>query len=431
MKRLLSLLCMPPLLAACSLTQVPPEPGQQAPAASPGAPSVTGPLVVPPLSALPDTPARALGGRFQRANWADLPGWSADDLSQLWPLFIRNCKGLMRPTSGNLAAPARAAPRVWQPVCAAAADLGQDPLDAATVREFVQTHLQPWRLSGADGRPAANTVTGYYEPLVRGSRRQGGVYQWPLYAVPDDLLTIDLGAVYPELAGKRVRGKLVGKRVVPYDTRAAIESSNRKPPAIVWVDDPVDNFFLQVQGSGRVLLTDGPDAGTTIRVAYADHNGQPYASIGRWLIDKGELGADQASMQNIRAWAQRNPQRVREMLNANPAVVFFREEAVTDPELGPKGAYGIPLAPRRSIAVDAGFVPLGAPVYLATTWPASDRPLRRLVFAQDTGAAIRGAARADFYWGYGDEAGALAGRMKQRGQMWVLWPRQAGEPSAR
>ena len=267
--------------------------------------------------------------------------------------------------------------------------------------------------------------------LVRGSRRQGGVYQWPLYAVPDDLLTIDLGAVYPELAGKRVRGKLVGKRVVPYDTRAAIESSNRKPPAIVWVDDPVDNFFLQVQGSGRVLLTDGPDAGTTIRVAYADHNGQPYASIGRWLIDKGELRADQASMQNIRAWAQRNPQRVREMLNANPAVVFFREEAVIDPELGPKGAYGIPLAPRRSIAVDAGFVPLGAPVYLATTWPASERPLRRLVFAQDTGAAIRGAARADFYWGYGDEAGALAGRMKQRGQMWVLWPRQAGEPSAR
>src|SRR5690606_15224890 len=323
------------------------------------------------------------------------------------------CKGLMRPTSGNLAAPARAAPRVWQPVCAAAADLGQDPLDAATVREFVQTHLQPWRLSGADGRPAANTVTGYYEPLVRGSRRQGGGYQCPLYAVPDDLLTIDLGAVYPELAGKRVRGKLVGKRVVPYDTRAAIDPSNRKPPAIVWVDDPVDNVFLQVQGCGRVLLTDGPDAGTTLRVAYADHTAQHYASIGRWLIDKGELGADQASMQNIRAWAQRNPQRAREMLNANPAVVLFREEAVTDPELGPKGAYGIPLAPRRSIAVDAGFVPLGAPVYLATTWPASDRPLRRLVFAQDTGAAIRGAARADFYWGYGDEAGALAGRMKQ------------------
>jgi len=428
MKRLLSLLCLPPLLAACALSEIPQEPG---PAGAPATPSVSGPLVVPPLSALPDTPPRSLAGRYQRAAWAELPGWSSDDLSQLWPLFLRNCKGLMRPTTGNLAAPARATPRAWQPVCAAAADPAQAPSDAAGVRRFLQAHLQPWRVNGADNRPATNTVTGYYEPLVRGSRRQGGPYQWPLYAVPDDLLTIDLGAVYPELAGKRVRGKLVGKRVVPYDTRAAIDSSSKRPPVIAWVDDPVDNFFLQVQGSGRVLLADGPDAGTTIRVAYADHNGQPYASIGRWLIAQGELRADQASMQNIRAWAQRNPGRVQEMLNANPAVVFFREEAVVDPELGPKGAYGIPLAPQRSIAVDAGCVPLGAPVYLSTTWPASERPLQRLVFAQDTGTAIKGAARADFYWGFGEEAGAQAGRMKQRGQMWLLWPKQAGEPSAR
>jgi len=337
----------------------------------------------------------------------------------------------MRQTTGNLAAPARATPRAWQPVCAAAADLGATSPDAAAVRQFLQTQLQPWRLNGADNRPASNTVTGYYEPLVRGSRTQGGANQWPLYAVPDDLLTVDLGAVYPDLAGKRVRGKLVGKRVVPYDTRAAIEASGARPPVIAWVNDPVDNFFLQVQGSGRVLLTDGPDAGKTIRVAYADHNGQPYASIGRWLIDKGELRPNEASMQNIRAWAKRNPARVPEMLNANPAVVFFREEAVIDPELGPKGAYGIALAPRRSIAVDTNFVPLGAPVYLATTWPASDRPLQSLVFAQDTGAAIKGAGRADFYWGFGDEAGAQAGRMKQRSLMWVLWPKQAGEPSAR
>ena len=386
-------------------------------------------MVVPPLTALRDTPPRTLAGRFERAAWDALPGWNEDDLSQFWPIFLRNCQGLMRQTSGNLAAPARATPRAWQPVCAAAADVGT--LDEAGVRRFLQTHLQPWRLNGADNRPASNTVTGYYEPLVRGSRRQGGANQWPLYAVPDDLLTIDLGGVYPDLAGKRVRGKLVGKRVVPYDTRAAIEASGSRPPVIAWVNDPVDNFFLQVQGSGRVLLTDGPDAGTTIRVAYADHNGQPYASIGRWLIQQGELRANEASMQNIRAWAKRNPSRVQEMLNANPAVVFFREEAVVDPELGPKGAYGIALAPHRSIAVDTSFVPLGTPVYLATTWPASTRPLRGLVFAQDTGAAIKGAGRADFYWGFGDEAGAQAGRMKQRSLMWVLWPKQAGEPSAR
>ena len=212
---------------------------------------------------------------------------------------------------------------------------------------------------------------------------------------------------------------------MPYDTRAAIEASGRRPPVLVWVDDPVDNFFLQVQGSGRVLLTDGPDSGKTIRVAYADHNGQPYASIGRWLIDRGELSADQASMQNIRAWAQRNPKRVPEMLNANPAVVFFRE-AVVDPEQGPKGAYGIALAPQRSVAVDAGFVPLGTPVFLATTYPASDRPLQRLVFARTP--APPSAERRGPTWGYGEEAGQQAGRMKQRGQMWLLWPKQ-GSPA--
>ncbi|OZI41129.1 hypothetical protein CEG14_01620 [Bordetella genomosp. 1] len=430
MKRLLSLSVLSVLLAACTTTQeIPPDeqPGGITP------PPAEGPLTVPSVSALPDTPARALAGRYQRVNYSELPGWDSDDLSRLWPLVIRNCKGLMRPTSGNLAAPARATPRAWQPVCAAAADPARAPApgDAAAVRRFIQTWLQPWRVNGADGKPATNTVTGYYEPLVRGSRVAGGKHQWPLYTVPSDLLTIDLGSVYPDLAGKRVRGKLDGRRVVPYDTRAALEASDRKPPVLAWIDDPVDNFFLQVQGSGRVLLTDGPDAGKTIRVAYADHNGQPYVSIGRWLIDRGELRADQASMQNIRAWAQRNPGRTQEMLNANPAVVFFREEAVVDPEQGPKGAYAIPLAAGRSIAVDPTFVPLGTPVFLATTYPASERPLQRLVFAQDTGTAIKGAARADYYWGFGDEAGQQAGRMKQRGQMWLLWPKQAGEPSAR
>ncbi|CAJ50841.1 murein transglycosylase A [Bordetella avium] len=426
MKRLFCLSLLSALLAACSTTsEIPPE------SRGPGQAVSEGPLVVP--TTLPDTPPRALAGHYQRAAWSELPGWESDDLSRLWPLVLRNCKGLVRPASGNLTVPARATPRAWQPVCAAAADPARAPAagDGAAVRRFLQSYLQPWRLVGADGRVASNTVTGYYEPLVRGSRERGGRHQWPLYGVPDDLLIIDLGAVYPDLAGKRVRGKLDGRRVVPYDTRAGIEASSRKPPVVAWVDDPVDNFFLQVQGSGRVQLTEGPDAGKTIRVAYADHNGQPYVSIGRWLIDRGELRADQASMQNIRAWAQRNPSRVQEMLNANPAVVFFREETVADPEQGPKGAYGIALAAGRAIAVDPTFVPLGTPVYLSTTYPASERPLQRLVFAQDTGTAIKGAARADYYWGFGDEAGQQAGRMKQRGQMWLLWPKQAGEPSAR
>jgi len=238
------------LLAACST--VPPD----LPAgAVPGAPSTMGAPAaqerwsVPALSALPDSAPRAMAGKFQLAAWTDMPGWNTDDLADFWPLFLRNCKGLMRPTGGSLAMPARATPRAWQPVCAAAVDPSRapNPTDAQSVRRFLQTWLQPWRLNGADGQPAVNTVTGYYEPLVRASRQQGGPYQWPLYTVPADLLTIDLGAVYPELAGKRVRGKLQGRRIVPYDTRASLQADpKRQPPVVVWVDDPVDNFFLQV-----------------------------------------------------------------------------------------------------------------------------------------------------------------------------------------
>src|SRR5690554_495619 len=427
MKRLLLSGFMLSMLAACStisLDTVPEPRPDEVPVDI-----ASQPLQVPALDALPDTPPRALAGKFVPVTYDALPGWANDDMQSVWKAFINNCKGLMRPVAGGLTMPARATPRVWQPVCAAAQQQGLDAqADTASVRRFIEQHLQPWRVLDAAGKPARNTVTGYYEPLVQAARQRGGEYQWPLYEAPDDLLTIDLGDVYPELAGKRVRGKLQGNHVVPYDTRAEIAAdAARQPPAIVWVNDPVEAFFLQIQGSGRAQLPDG----TMIRLAYADHNGRPYASIGQWLVNQGELTLSQASMANIKAWATRNPHRVQEMLNANPAMVFFREEAITDADLGPKGAYGIPLAARRAIAVDPTFVPLGSPVFLSTTMPGSQQPLRRLVFAQDTGAAIKGAARADFYWGFGDDAGALAGRMKQPGDMWVLWPKGAGAPSAR
>lgn len=427
MKRLLLSGFMLSMLAACStisLDTVPELPPDEV-----VVDIASQPLMVPALDALPDTAPRALAGKFVPVTYGALPGWANDDMQSVWKAFINNCKGLMRPVAGGLTMPARATPRVWQPVCAAAQQQGLDAqADTASVRRFIEQHLQPWRVLDAAGKPARNTVTGYYEPLVQAARQRGGEYQWPLYEAPDDLLTIDLGDVYPELAGKRVRGKLQGNRVVPYDTRAEIAAdAARQPPAIVWVNDPVEAFFLQIQGSGRAQLPDG----TMIRLAYADHNGRPYASIGQWLVNQGELTLSQASMANIKAWATRNPHRVQEMLNANPAMVFFREEAITDADLGPKGAYGIPLAARRAIAVDPTFVPLGSPVFLSTTMPGSNEPLRRLVFAQDTGAAIKGAARADFYWGFGDDAGALAGRMKQPGDMWVLWPKGAGAPSAR
>ncbi|VCU70979.1 Membrane-bound lytic murein transglycosylase A precursor [Pigmentiphaga humi] len=347
----------------------------------------------------------------------------------LWRPLLANCRTLIlrtgKPASNT--APPVADSYAWQRTCAAARDMPAVP-SAEQVRAFLELWLQPWSVRGPAGEPATGLATSYYEPLVHASRERGGAYQWPLYAVPPDLLTIDLGGLYPELVGKRVRGKLDGRRVVPYDTRAEIERPERQPPAIVWVDDPVEAFFLQVQGTGRAVLDIGPGQGSTIRLAYADHNGHPYVSIGKWLIDKGELTMAQASMQGIRAWAQRNPARVKEMLNANPAVVFFREEAVADASEGPKGALGLPLTPLRSIAVDPSIVPLGSLAYLATTRPNTRQPMNLAVLAQDTGTAIKGPARVDLFWGFGDEAGDMAGRMKQESRLWVLWPKGEGVP---
>jgi membrane-bound lytic murein transglycosylase A len=270
-------------------------------------------------------------------------------------------------------------------------------------------------------------ITGYYEPLLRGSRSRGGAFQTALYRSPEDLLTIDLASLYPELKNMRLRGRVAGNKVVPYFSRAEMGlKETLAGKELMWVDNAIDAFFLQVQGSGRVYLEDSKE---TVRVAYADQNGHPYKSIGRYLIDRGELKLEQASAQGIMAWAAANPARQQELLNANPSFVFFREEKLADPAMGPKGALGVPLTSQRSMAIDPQFIPLGAPVFLSTTQPNSDVPLRRLMVAQDTGGAIRGAVRADFFWGFGAEAGEKAGKMKQTGLLWVLLPKQIVAPS--
>jgi membrane-bound lytic murein transglycosylase A len=267
-------------------------------------------------------------------------------------------------------------------------------------------------------------ITGYYEPLLHGSRTKSARFRYPLYAVPPDLLVVDLSSVYPDLKHKRLRGKLDGNRVVPYLSREEIDTNPAplKGNELVWVDDAIDAFFLQIQGSGQVEL----DKGGRIRVGYADQNGHPFRSLGRALIDRGEIPPERASMQGIKDWARSHPRKVQEFLNANPSYVFFRELPGDLP--GPLGSLGVPLTPERSLAIDPRVIPLGAPVYLATTWPNTSEPLLRLMVAQDTGGAIAGGVRADFFWGFGDEAGALAGRMRQAGRMWVLWPKGAPPP---
>lgn len=304
----------------------------------------------------------------------------------------------------------------WGQVCQAAAQLEYADEDA--VRDFFESNFMPWMLRNADGS-GTGLITGYYEPKLHGSRTPSPRYRYPIYGVPDDLLIIDLASIHPELKHMRLRGRLEGRRVVPYYSRAEIEHGHApQGKELFWVDDPIGLFFLHVQGSGRIELPDG----TLVKVGYADQNGHPYRSIGRRLIDMGELSPDEVSLQSIRQWARAHPERIGELLSANPSYVFFRE--LPDRYPGPVGALGVPLTAGYSLAVDRAFIPLGAPVYLSTSWPNEQQhPLNRLMIAQDTGGAIRGSIRADFFWGFGEQAGRLAGSMKQPGSLWLLLPK--------
>jgi membrane-bound lytic murein transglycosylase A len=379
-------------LAACRTAPLPEKP---APAQCPACP---GQAQVPPPALT--APAKAL----QPAAWGDVQGWANDDLRLALPALRSSCPVLGRQV-------------LWKGPCEAILALGPNP-DAGLLRRVLEQQLVPWPAVNPDGT-REGLITGYYEPLIKGSRSRSSQFQWPVRGVPEDMLTIDLGDVYPDLKKYRLRGRLVGNKVLPYWSRAELEKMGERLPArtLLWAADPVELFFLQVQGSGRVDLPDG----TRVRLGYADQNGQPYQSIGRWLVDKGELSLEGASMEGIKAWARANPGRLPELLNANPSYVFFKELPAGNG--GPLGAQGVPLQDGRSIAVDPRALPLGAPVFLATTEPGGGRPLERLMVAQDTGGAIKGVVRADVFWGFGPEAGALAGRMRQQGRMWVLLPK--------
>lgn len=383
-------------LAACGTV-----PRSEAPATC--APCPACPTCPPPVTA-PVPFARTL----QPASWSDLPAWADDDHAAAWNAFLQSCRGMASKPHGP----------AWKRVCdlARTAEIG----NRQAARQFFETHLKPYAVLAGDAS-ASGMITGYYEPLLRGSRHLAKGFEQPVRGVPDDLLTIDLSAIFPELKDKRVRGRLEGNKVVPYWSRAEIVARGEHLPGktLLYVDNAVELFFLQVQGSGRVKLPDG----SMVRLNYADQNGHPYQSIGRVLVERGELKLEEASMQGIQAWARANPGRLGELLNANPSYVFFRE--VPNSKDGPVGALGVPLTAERSIAIDPRAIPLGAPVFLATTRPNSAQPMNRLVLAQDTGGAIKGAVRADFFWGFGKEAGEQAGRMKQSGRLWLLLPPEA------
>ena len=378
-------------LAACTISPPRPAGMPETPAQGPGA-AAPQPAGSPAGGGVDIAPRTRGPARWVPVGWDALPGLEQDRVAELWPALRASCS---RPPPG------------WSEVCARA--LLQPPADDRSALVFLQTWLRPWRLETQAGQDVG-LATGYFEPLLAASRQPSAAFPVPVHQPPADLTQRQ-----------------------PHWTRQEIETLPAARAAlqgreIAWLQHPLDLLLLQIQGSGRLRVTEPDGRVRDIRVAFAGHNGHPYRSVGRWLVDRGELRADGANWPAIRAWAARHPQRTREMVWANPRVVYFREEALPDPGLGPRGAQGVPLTPGRSVAVDPLAVPYGTVLWLDTTEPLGSQPLRRVVVAQDTGSAITGAVRIDYFWGWDAESEQQAGRMRQPVRAWALWPRQEAGP---
>jgi membrane-bound lytic murein transglycosylase A len=373
----------------------------------------------PPPPSPPPSPEAAQGLVLTARDFAALPGWGEDRLSGALPALRRSCKALTKPPPDKPVGPDGLAGTVadWQGPCQAVGQVSDG--DDAGLRAVLTAHFAAFQVT--DGAEASGLFTGYYEAELKGSLTPAQGYDWPLYRRPDDLVSVDLKRFDDGLAGRRILGRAEGGKLLPYHSRAQIDAGALagRDLELLWVDDPVDAFFLHVQGSGRVTLPDG----SARRVGFAGSNGLPFYAIGRALIDEGKVGRDKVSMQAIRDWLRANPDQAKEIMERNKRYIFFR---LIEGE-GPVGAQGVALTAGRSLAVDPKHLPMGAPLWLDTTWPASDRPLRRLVVAQDTGSAITGVLRGDLFWGFGEAALEQAGRMKQTGTYYLLLPKSVAE----
>lgn len=341
-------------------------------------------------------------------SFSDLPEWREDRAGEALPAFLKSCD-VFEKRSPTSAFKIKEAGMIadWLAPCSIARRLVPDNHKQA--RRFFESFFTPYQVGGQED----GLFTGYYEASLKGSLTQGGQYQTPIYAKPDDLVQVDLGAFRKAFAGTKIAGKLLDKKLVPYDQRKEITSGAlcERAEVLLWTNDPISTFFLEVQGSGRVEM----DTGETIHVGYAGQNGHAYTSIGRALLE-AKLLERPITLASIRDWLQKNPERRKEILNKNESYVFFR---VIEGE-GPLGALGLPLTPLRSLAVDSRYVPLGVPVWLAT------ENHKRLVIAQDVGGAIKGRVRGDLFWGFGSDAEKGAGEMQDRGIYYLLLPKKRG-----
>ncbi|MBU4424080.1 MAG: MltA domain-containing protein [Gammaproteobacteria bacterium] len=368
-------------LAACS---TPPAPSPAQPGAIAAAPATGGTAIPGDTAPLPP-PLVQPRSRWVPVRWAELPGFADDALHEAWNAWIKSCERPRPPFTA---------------LCGEVRQLSIASTDEQ--RAWMVRRLQPYRVEAADGN-AEGLLTSYYEPMIDAARQPGNGYTVPVYGLP-----VGHGARKPWFTRQQID-------TLP-EALAALQGR-----AIAWLRDPVESMVLHIQGSGRLQITEADGRITTVRVAYAGTNDQPYQSVGRWLLDQG--ATRDATWPGIRAWLNANPQRTNELLWSNPRYVFFREEPLSplDAQFGPRGAQGVPLTPGRSIAVDRQSIPYGTPVWLASKGPQVS--MQRLVMAQDTGSAIVGAVRADYFAGWGPEAGELAGRLKQGLRLWALWPR--------
>ena len=357
----------------------------------------------PKAPAPPPPPATA----YAPASWDALPAVSDSDLLAGFSAWRSACQRLAKDPT-------------WGPTCAAAQPIAAQP---AAIRGFLKEQLQVYSLRSAE-KGEHGLITGYYEPVYPGSLQADAQHPVAVYGVPDDLISVQLDGLYPELKGKRLRGRLEGRVLKPYDDAATIQRNGLAAPILAWLRDPMDLQFLQIQGSGRLQLEDGRQ----LRIGYADQNGHPYRPVGRWLVEQNLVKKDEISMGRIRDWASANPQRVPELLASNPSYVFFSLRP--DSNEGPRGSLNVPLTAGYSVAIDRKVIPLGSLLWLSTTRP-DGSPVVRPVAAQDTGGAIAGEVRADLFWGTGDAAGELAGNMKQEGQVWLLWPKGMALPGGK
>jgi membrane-bound lytic murein transglycosylase A len=367
----------------------------------------------------PPQPAEEAPISLRPVSFADLEGWGEDRQAEAIPAFLKSCARIMRRADDHAVGPGGVGGVVadWRRVCAEAEALPAG--DDAAARAFFESALVPLAVIGKDG--PRGLVTGYYEPELAASRLPAPGFAAPIYRRPADIVTVDLGEFRADLDGKTILGRVVEGHLKPYFSRAEIEAGalEGRGDELFWLADPVGAFFLQVQGSGRLQLADG----AYVRVGYEGKNGRAYHAIGKTLVERGALAKDDVTAQSIQAWLRANPDQAPEIMNQNASVVFFREVEGD----GPIGAQGAVLTPLRSIAIDPEALPLGAPIWLDTTWPpgvpGAGGPLRRLVVAQDTGGVIKGSVRGDLFWGTGDKALAGAGTMKQQGRYFLLLPK--------